>query len=61
MRTERVAAESEPTVESGLAHAPDPTRPGVVTVYDPESTGPALASQWLSVDEDLLCDATDWC
>lgn len=61
MRTEGVADAVERTAETSLAHAPDPTDVGVVTVYDPTAEGAALATQWFTVEEDLLCDVVDWC
>ena len=61
MRTDGVADTVEPTAESCLAHAPDPTDEGVVTVYDPNAEGTALATQWFTVEEDLLYDVLDWC
>jgi hypothetical protein len=59
MRTEAPAA-AEPTAEASLAHAPDPSTPGIVTVYDPDAEGDALAAQWLTVDEETLQDVADW-
>lgn len=61
MSTEQLPKAVEPVDSSTLAHAPDPSTPGVVTVYDPDSEGSALATQWLTVDEDLLRDVADWC
>jgi len=34
--------------------------PGVVTVYNPQADGDALASQWLTVEEKSLYDLSDW-
>jgi hypothetical protein len=60
MRTEAPSAGGDPAAASRLAHAPDPSTPGIVTVYDPDAEGDALAAQWLTVDEATLQDVTDW-
>jgi hypothetical protein len=60
MRTKAPADTSEATLESRLAHAPDPSTPGVVTIYDPHADGESLAAQWLTVDENTLYDLSDW-
>lgn len=60
MRTEASAAASEPPVDASLALAPDPSTPGVVTVYDPDAEGVELASRWLTLDEETLVDVADW-
>ncbi|MWG33181.1 DUF7511 domain-containing protein [Halomarina oriensis] len=60
MRTEAPADASDAPLESPLAHAPDPSTPGIVTVYNPQADGESLAAQWLTVDEDTLYDLSDW-
>jgi hypothetical protein len=60
MSTDGLSGVEPPSVDAGLAHAPDPSTPGVVTVYNPQADGNALASQWLTVEEKSLYDLSDW-